>query len=324
MCWEGNPCSSSSYGHRWLDKYERLTLWSSRGTQQSLAMPWGGAPPNLQRGREMATTRLFHSCKATIFFLFKSRDIYVALAVAMSGILIVHVTRIRKWDLLLFFFSTVVSLEPHPATKSTAVSQSWKHCYNSVTHKTIFRLITAGKNINYSSAENNEREKHKKDWIEAHVVEWEFSSGVSQNGGGREGGKKGRRERCKCREQQSLGKPFFPPAATPYCRLSREGASILSSTCGISFKLQQRLWLHKKSRSQMNRGGLERRGSQKTDDSSKLAQRKHSSSAAQIRVPLRCTRAPNIWCQCRESCIPYLCWTLIWAHYTHKILLEHS
>lgn len=84
-CWEGNPCSSP-YGHRWLDKCERLTLCSSRGTQQSLAMPWGGAPPNLQRGREMATTQLFHSCIAIIFFLFKLRDISVALAVAMSGI----------------------------------------------------------------------------------------------------------------------------------------------------------------------------------------------------------------------------------------------
>lgn len=112
----------------------------------------------------MATTRLFHSCKATIFFLFKSRDIYVALA--MSGYVRYFNCSCdsdKKMGSSSVFFSTVVSLEPHPATKSTAVSQSWKHCYNSVTHKTIFRLITAGKNINYSSAENNEREKHKKD-----------------------------------------------------------------------------------------------------------------------------------------------------------------
>lgn len=47
----GNPliqviCSETNW-MKW-----GLTLWCSGGTQQSLAMPWGGAPPNLQTGRE--------------------------------------------------------------------------------------------------------------------------------------------------------------------------------------------------------------------------------------------------------------------------------
>lgn len=111
ICWEGNPCSSP-HGHRRLDKCERLTLWSSRGTQQSLAMPWGGAPPNLQRGREMATMQLFHSCKAIIFVLFRIRDIYASLAVAMAGILIVYVNQIRKWDLLPGFYTRFPGAPP--------------------------------------------------------------------------------------------------------------------------------------------------------------------------------------------------------------------
>lgn len=85
----------------------------------------------------------------------------MALAEAMAGISIVYVNRIRKRGIF-FPFSTAVSLEPHPATKSTAVLQSWKHSYNTMTHKSKIKLIPAVKNIYYSSAENNKREKNTK------------------------------------------------------------------------------------------------------------------------------------------------------------------
>lgn len=85
----------------------------------------------------------------------------MALAEAMAGISIVYVNGIRKRGIF-FRFSTAVSLEPHPATKSTAVLQSWKHSYNTMTHKSKIKLIPAVKNINHSSAENNKREKNTK------------------------------------------------------------------------------------------------------------------------------------------------------------------
>lgn len=115
----------------------------------------------------------------------------MALAEAKAGISIVHVNRIRKRGIF-FRFSPAISLEPHPATKPTAVLQSWKHSYNSMTHKSKIKLIPAVKDINYSSAENNKREKNtKKESLN------KSSCGFSENSplvchtpeeGGREGG----------------------------------------------------------------------------------------------------------------------------------------
>jgi len=49
----GNPwCSRGQKQTEWSERRQGLTLWSSGGTQQSLALPWWGAPPNLQTGRQ--------------------------------------------------------------------------------------------------------------------------------------------------------------------------------------------------------------------------------------------------------------------------------
>lgn len=106
---------------------------------------------------------------------------------------------------------------------------------------------------------------------------------------------------------RAWGNPFFPPpsAATPYCRLSKERASILSSTCriGISFESQQRVRLHKQSRSQTDQGGLEQHGRpKKTPDDSRFRYAKtcaeeDSSSAAQSGAPLLCRCAPHTQCR---------------------------
>lgn len=124
----------SPYGLKYSEWSERrwaLTIWSSGGTQQSLAVPWGGTPPNLQTGREKGNSMVIMVWpSADPFHLF----LYLFTCQTNLSIMLQNgfpCSSFSQWS----HKQTRATPKRRTLTDPTAASQSWKYSASGMTHR---------------------------------------------------------------------------------------------------------------------------------------------------------------------------------------------